>query len=78
MMKAAATEERPNQDLIDVKEVARRLGVSETTIWDWSRKGTFLTPIYVGRLARWRVRNLDDWVEQQATAARSPKRRPRA
>lgn len=57
----------PIEQLIGVEEVARRLSVSEDTVWTMARDGRFIPPFHVGRLARWRVRDLNRWVEQRAT-----------
>lgn len=55
----------PIEQLIGVEEVARRLEVSEDTVWTMARDGRFFPPLHVGRLARWRVRDLNRWVEER-------------
>ena len=56
----------PIEQLIGVEEVARRLDVSEDTVWVMSKDGRFIPPLHVGRLAKWRVRDLNRWVEERA------------
>jgi predicted DNA-binding transcriptional regulator AlpA len=56
-----------DSDMLDVKAVANRLNVSETTVWDWSRKKIFVPPTYFGRLARWRVHDIEQWVADRTT-----------
>jgi predicted DNA-binding transcriptional regulator AlpA len=61
----------PIEQLIGVEEVARRLDVSEDTVWVMSKDGRFIPPLHVGRLAKWRVRDLNRWVEERAIAIKT-------
>ena len=49
--------------LIDAKEVARRLGLSERTIWRLNILDKLPAPVPVGsKSKRWRAREIGDWV----------------
>jgi len=56
----------PVEELLSIDQVARRLKVSPDTINRWCRTGEFYRPMYVGKLPRWRVRDLNRWVEERA------------
>jgi predicted DNA-binding transcriptional regulator AlpA len=52
--------------LVDVRTLVRMSGMAERTIWRMVRAGAFPAPLHVGRLARWRAREYNRWVEQEA------------
>ena len=71
----AAASERPPQPagipgsskpalLVDVKEVAAVLGVSARTVWRLVSTGEFPPPIKLGRLSRWRRKDVLRYVEE--------------
>ena len=62
-------------ELIRLSELARTLGVGPHTIWRWVKDGNFPPPIFIsnGGSARWRVRDIDNWLEK---AKRKRRRRP--
>lgn len=50
------------QRLISVKEIARRTGLSERSIWRLRDGGALPTPVKFGRLCRWRESDVDSWM----------------
>jgi excisionase family DNA binding protein len=48
--------------LLDVHEVANRLGVSPTTVWRWTKDESMPAPVMIGKFTRWRVRDFNAWV----------------
>jgi excisionase family DNA binding protein len=56
-----------NDRLMTVKEVAAWLGASQRSVWQWAADGVIPPPIVLGRLRRWRLRDLEEW------AARAPR-----
>jgi predicted DNA-binding transcriptional regulator AlpA len=65
-IEARHVEEDDIERLLDVKQVADRLGVSDKTVWVMSGDGRFPPPLRLGRLTRWRVADFNHWVEQHA------------
>jgi predicted DNA-binding transcriptional regulator AlpA len=61
----------PIEQLIDVKEVARRLYVSEDTVWVMAKDGRFIPPLHVGKLARWRVAEFNRYIEARAATVKA-------
>ena len=51
--------------LIDIKEVARRLSVSRQTVMRLVEAGQFPRPIHVGRSLRWRLADVQAWIDEQ-------------
>ncbi len=61
--------------LLDVREIARRLGISPRSVWTQVAKGELLAPIRIGRLSRWRWETILKWIEEkEAEAAREQER----
>jgi predicted DNA-binding transcriptional regulator AlpA len=52
--------------LMDVKDLARELRVSETTIWTWTRKKFLPQPVHIGRLVRWYRSEIAEWIAGNA------------
>lgn len=52
------TEER----WIGIKELSEYLGVKEVTIRNWIKKGNDLPAHKVGRLWKFKVREIDEWI----------------
>ena len=48
--------------LLNVKQVADALGVSERSIWRWSAGSVLPPPIKVGRLVRWSRKTIEQWL----------------
>lgn len=55
--------------LLNVKQVADRIGVSERAIFKWVGSGQFPQPIRISRSVRWDESTLDAWITQQSEAA---------
>jgi excisionase family DNA binding protein len=52
------------KELVTVKGVARRLIISERTVYNKVSNGTFpIRPIRVGRLLRFRIRDIHDYID---------------
>jgi excisionase family DNA binding protein len=49
--------------LLSVTEVAHLMGVSRNMIWKLRSVGGIPMPICVGRLTRWRLRDIQAWIE---------------
>ena len=63
-------EERvPKRLLLNVKEVAEVLGVSERTIWKLASCGKVPAPLNVGRSKRWSRKALAEWIAEHHKAA---------
>jgi predicted DNA-binding transcriptional regulator AlpA len=54
--------------LIDVYEVASRVGVSPSTIWRMVKDDQFVRPVALGKLTRWRVRDFNAWIAARPSA----------
>jgi excisionase family DNA binding protein len=61
-------------ELLKAREVARCLGVHVRTVWKWTAEGELPPPIRVGRVTRWRRRDVEAY--QDARQCRLPPRRP--
>ncbi len=48
--------------LLDTKQVAELLGISERTLWAWSRSGIAPRPIKIGRMVRFSADEIREWV----------------
>lgn len=55
--------------MLNVKQVAQRVGVSERAIWKWTRAGQFPQPIRISRSVRWSEAALEAWIIEQTEAA---------
>jgi len=54
------------KQLLDVKEVAELLTVSERTVWAWTCTGDLPKPLRKGsRWVRWRRKDLEAWMESK-------------
>jgi len=49
--------------LLKARDVAALCGVSVRTVWDWRAAGRLPQPINIGRLVRWRRKDIEDWIE---------------
>lgn len=57
--------QKPPEDqglLIDLREAAKLLGLSQRTVWGMSKNGRMPKPIKIGRAARWSHEELRAWV----------------
>lgn len=76
---------RPQQDpiaearLLRKREVSELLGVSDWTLGQWVRRNKFPKPIFIsqGSPARWRLTEIQRWIDARARKRRRPIRRGR-
>lgn len=57
--------------LIDIREVASLCNVSPRSIWSWADDRKFPQPIKLGRLRRWSVIDVQNWIAEQSRAAQA-------
>lgn len=56
--------------LLRRREVQSRIGVSRTTLYDWTRRGLFPPPIKLGpRAVAWRESDVQAWIETREPRA---------
>jgi excisionase family DNA binding protein len=54
--------------IIRTNELAKRLGVSRTTLWRWERDGVLPPKIRLGsNSVGWNSRDIDRWIESRAS-----------
>jgi predicted DNA-binding transcriptional regulator AlpA len=52
-------------DLLTVHDVARRLSISERTVWRWTALGLLPPPVHPhARSTRWRAADIERYLEQ--------------
>lgn len=52
-----------------VKDLAKRLGIGESTIWRWVSEGRFPEPIRLGRrITVWKREDIEEFLGQAAAA----------
>jgi prophage regulatory protein len=67
--KSATTDNRlpqvyPAGALIRLSEVCKLVGVSRSTIYQWTTAGSFPQPVHLGeRAVRWRIEEIEQWRE---------------
>ena len=67
-----------SEQLIDVKEVCRRVSISRTHLWQMERNGEFPRATRIGRILRWRAAEVDKWILERTGAAPQPDAETRA
>ena len=51
-------------DLLTVRDVARRLSISERTVWRWTAQGLLPPPVHPhARSTRWRAADIERYLE---------------
>ena len=55
--------------LLNVKEVAEMLGLSERTVYRLADMGNMPRPVKIGAAVRWRRNELDQWIEEGCPAS---------
>ncbi|HXG12413.1 MAG TPA: helix-turn-helix domain-containing protein [Gemmataceae bacterium] len=53
----------PSPLLVDVKQLAQMLNVSPATLWRMRAAGQLPQPVHLGRLARWRMADIQKWLD---------------
>jgi|SRR5579875_1148525 len=62
----------PMPDLLTVREVARRLSISERTVWRWTALGLLPPPVHPhARSTRWRAADIERYLEELAACSNS-------
>lgn len=57
--------ERLTPDLLTVREVARRLSISERTVWRWTAMGLLPPPVHPhARSTRWRSADIERYLRE--------------
>lgn len=52
-------------DLLTVRDVARRLSISERTVWRWTALGILPPPVHPhARSTRWRAADIERYLEE--------------
>lgn len=57
-----------DDNMIDVKAVAKKVGVSVPTIHRWAANSKFPKSTRLGSCARWSSRNVDNWLNEKMAA----------
>jgi predicted DNA-binding transcriptional regulator AlpA len=52
--------------LLDREETARMIGCKPNTLRSMWGRGEFIAPFYLGRLPRWRLKDIVAWIDEQA------------
>ncbi len=52
--------------LINVRETARLLAVSDRTVWKMAKEGRFPKPVHIGASTRWRTADVEAFVRSLA------------
>ena len=53
--------------LINVRATAQVLGISQRKVWDMAAKGQLPKPVHLGGSTRWRIAELNAYVESLET-----------
>lgn len=56
-----------SEQLLDTAEVARRLSCGRTHLHYMVKRKEFPEPMHIGRMRRWRVATVDDWIMRQSS-----------
>lgn len=54
-----------NQTYLNAQEIAAHLGISRSGIYSLMKSSHFPSPIKFGRLSRWKVDDLKQWLNSQ-------------
>ncbi|ATW43515.1 AlpA family phage regulatory protein [Glaesserella parasuis] len=54
-----------NQTYLNAHEIAQHLGISRSGIYSLMRSSHFPSPIKFGRLSRWKVDDINQWLHAQ-------------
>lgn len=59
-----------NTTLIDMKFICERLGMMDKWIYKLIQDGRFPKPIKLGRSSKWKLSEVDQWLQDQIIASR--------
>ena len=51
--------------LLTIKEVIKIVGIKKSTLYKLIKEGKFPQQIKIGHLSRWRLSDIQDWVDNQ-------------
>lgn len=63
----------PRKELLQVDEVAAKCGISKSSVWRLVREGKFPQRHKIGRMARWRLSDLEAWLNNPTEWAEEDK-----
>jgi excisionase family DNA binding protein len=52
-------------DLLRARDIAARLDISLPTVWKWTASGQLPAPFRVGRVTRWRKRDIERYLQSR-------------
>ena len=55
--------------MLNCREVAKMLGVSERSVWRWSATGVLPPGVKIGSVVRWPRRAIEDWLAKREEEA---------
>jgi len=59
------TTQTHDEAFLSVKKVEKRYGISDSTLYQWSKSGMFPKPYKLGpKLSRWKLSELEAWEQQ--------------
>lgn len=59
------TTQTQGEAFLSVKKVEKRYGISDSTLYQWSKNGMFPKPYKLGpKLSRWKLSELEAWEQQ--------------
>jgi len=64
--------------LLSVKDVAHKLGTSTRFVWGLRDAGKLPAPIKLGRLCKWRLSDIEEWIAQGCPTCRPAAQGPRS
>ena len=57
-----------NQTYFNAQEIAEKLGISRSGIYSLMKSSHFPAPIKIGRLSRWKVADVTQWLNSREIA----------
>lgn len=68
-----------SKTMVDVSEISEMLSVSPRTVWRMRDSGRMPGSIAIGRLIRWRLSDIEEWIREGCPDLKfRPERTPRA
>lgn len=55
--------------LLTVQELSRELRISVRQLWTMTSRGTLPPPVRIGRVVRWKVQDIENWVASDCPAS---------
>jgi len=57
-------------NLLNVKQLAERLGVAQSTIWNYAKNGVLPKPLKLGQLSRWDASEVEAHIKSRQAKLR--------